>query len=76
MSSKNVFRCDSEYHNDGFQSWQRRAADGTSDLMLEKQHDYRVGELDPANPLRGSLQGIGMFDGRYDNVVIRNNVVR
>jgi hypothetical protein len=29
----------------------------------------------PDHPLRGGLQGIGMFDGPYENLLIQNNVV-
>lgn len=65
-------------HDDGFQAWATRR-----DSTGQKVHTGLV--LDgnmilewtgrPDHPLRCRLQGIGMFNGLYRNVLIRNNLV-
>jgi len=59
-------------HADGFQSWQRTTpVDGLvvdGNTILEWSNKK-------SSPLRCKLQGIGLFDGFYDNLVIQNNVV-
>jgi hypothetical protein len=61
-----------ENHADGFQSWRRTVpVDG---LVLDgnKIIEWSNGKI---SPLRCKLQGIGLFDGPYENLVIQNNVV-
>jgi hypothetical protein len=61
-------------HDDGFQSWsigddpprERVTLRGNTIINFEKGADY---------PLRGSLQGIGCFDGPYVDWVVENNLV-
>lgn len=59
-------------HADGFQSWQRTTpVDGLvvdGNTILEWSNEK-------SSPLRCKLQGIGLFDGFYDNLVIQNNVI-
>lgn len=67
-------------HDDGFQSWAgipknksapRRPVRG---LVLER-NVFEEWTGPAKHPLRCVLQGIGMFDGPYDDVTIRNNLV-
>ena len=59
-------------HVDGFQSWQRTVpVDG---LVLDGNKIFEWSNI-KSSPLRCKLQGIGLFDGFYDNLVIQNNVV-
>jgi parallel beta-helix repeat protein len=59
-------------HSDGFQSWaQTVPVDGLvldGNTILEWSNSKN-------SPLRCKLQGIGLFDGFYENLVIQNNVV-
>lgn len=68
----------SKNHDDGFQSWARdRDAGGrkvVSGITLE--NNVIIEWTGPADhPLRGTLQGIGLFDGIYKDFVIRNNLI-
>ena len=75
---QNCVRIDAN-HPDGFQSFSRgtngKVGTGTvKDLTIEENKFFEwVGTVQ--SPLRCKLQGIGMFDGMYDNVVIRNNII-
>lgn len=59
-------------HADGFQSWRRTVpVDGLvldGNTFIEWSHTK-------ISPLRCKLQGVGLFDGFYENLVIQNNVV-
>ncbi len=59
-------------HSDGFQSWKRTVpVDGLvvdGNKILEWSNSI-------SNPLRCKLQGIGLFDGFYENLIIQNNIV-
>lgn len=66
-------------HDDGFQTF-TRGSDGKvgtgvqKDLTIEDNEFYEW--VSPnAHPLRCKMQGIGMFDGIYEGVKIRNNVI-
>tara|TARA_B100000609_G_C17210261_1_gene433381 strand:- start:231 stop:1946 length:1716 start_codon:yes stop_codon:yes gene_type:complete len=65
-------------HDDGFQSWSV-GADGKVGTGVVKNVTLRgntiINYTDPNQPLRGPLQGIGMFDGTFDGWVIENNVI-
>lgn len=65
-------------HDDGFQSW-GRGPDGKVGKGEVKGVVLRgniiINYEDPEQPHRGSLQGIGCFDGIYTDWVIENNVV-
>lgn len=60
-------------HDDGFQAWAR---DGRPlvGLVIEANRivEWRPG---PRPPQACRLQGIGLFDGPYDDLVVRNNIV-
>ena len=66
-------------HDDGFQSW-ATGADGApgrgvvEGLTIEGNTILQwTGDL--KHPLACSLQGIGMFDGMYKDLIIRNNII-
>ena len=67
---KNRFKV-SATHADGFQAYAPAVLTNLTiegNTILEWTHSK-------SHPLRGSLQGIGMFNGYYDNLLIQNNVV-
>jgi Right handed beta helix region len=68
----NSFRVD-DNHNDGFQSW-AGASGRVVGLILRRNRIYEW-TYPNDHPLRGSLQGMGLFDGFYDDLVIANNIV-
>lgn len=70
---KNAFSVISGYHRDGFQAYTTPDAPITN-LVLDSNTIIQWTQA-PGNPLMGSLQGVGMFDGWYDNLTIRNNLV-
>lgn len=75
---QNCFHISSN-HDDGFQSFSRGAGGkvGTGtvyNLTIENNKIYEW-HTTATNPVRCKLQGIGMFDGMYENVIVRNNVV-
>jgi len=69
INSMNV----SNNHDDGFQSW--ADADGALDGLVISGNVFIEWAGNPDHPLRGRMQGIGLFDGFYDNLIIENNVV-
>lgn len=62
-------------HDDGFQAWAPR--DGSGPLRGLRIEGNRILEWrgPKAHPLRCRLQGIGLFDGPYENLTIANNLV-
>jgi MYXO-CTERM domain-containing protein len=64
-------------HDDGFQSWS--VGDdgvGTGEVVgVVLRGNIFIGYSDPDQPFRGTLQGIGCFDGFFVDWVIENNVV-
>jgi hypothetical protein len=75
---QNCFQIDTN-HADGFQSFSRGASGQTgtgtvTNLSIENNMIYEW-NLTIANPLRCKLQGIGLYDGMFNNVKIANNVV-
>lgn len=74
---ENCFAVDKN-HDDAFQSWapfdQPSAIRKISGVRIEANAFLEwTGPAD--HPLRCILQGIGLFDGAYENFVIRNNIV-
>jgi hypothetical protein len=69
---KNSFAVLEGYHRDGFQSYS--SGEPIVDLILEGNTIIQWAHSS-SNTLTGPLQGIGMFDGWYDNLLIRNNLV-
>ncbi|HOP78117.1 MAG TPA: choice-of-anchor Q domain-containing protein [Thermogutta sp.] len=64
-------------HDDGFQSWSVGPGGvGTGVVKgLVLRGNVIINYEDPQQPHRGALQGIGCFDGMYEDWVIENNVV-
>ena len=66
-------------HPDGFQSWSR-GPDGAMGKGVVRglviENNTLLEWTGPAdNPVRGDLQGIGMFDGMFEDLVIQNNLI-
>ncbi len=65
-------------HDDGFQSWSV-GADGRPGTGVTKGTIVRRNKIfsyvKPGHPLQCSLQGIGLFDGFYEDWLIENNIV-
>ncbi len=65
-------------HDDGFQSWSL-GPDGRSGGGVVRGIVLRGNTIinfeDPNQPHRGPLQGIGCFDGMFEDWIIENNVV-
>ncbi len=64
-------------HDDGFQSW-TRTAEGVGKgkvVGVVLRHNTIINYTDPNQPFRGTLQGIGCFDGFFEDWVIEDNVV-
>jgi hypothetical protein len=65
-------------HDDGFQSWSIGSDGhvGTGEVRgVTLRGNLFINAENPNNPLRGTLQGIGCFDGLFVNWVVENNVV-
>lgn len=67
-------------HADGFQSWSRgpkgESGKGTVHGLTISHNIIREWAHPTLSSLRCSLQGIGMFDGMFEDVVIENNFVQ
>lgn len=65
-------------HDDGFQSWSigpdGRAGTGVTRGTVLRRNKI-LSYLKPGHPLQCRLQGIGMFDGIYEDWLIENNLV-
>jgi parallel beta-helix repeat protein len=55
-------------HMDGFQSWRVEGLVLDGNTIMEWTNTK-------VSPLRCKLQGIGLFDGFYNNLIIQNNVI-
>ena len=65
-------------HDDGFQSWSRGADRrvGTGEVRgIVLRGNTILNFEDPGQPHRGTLQGIGCFDGTFVDWVVENNVI-
>lgn len=64
-------------HPDAFQSWSQTAAGVGKGVVrgVVVRGNYFLGYDDPQKPYRGALQGIGCFDGFYEDWVVENNVI-
>jgi hypothetical protein len=66
-------------HADGFQSWsvgtEGRSGTGTVRGLTIEANVFEEWTQPNDNPLRCSLQGIGLFDGMYEDVIIQNNAL-
>ncbi|MDA3863428.1 MAG: right-handed parallel beta-helix repeat-containing protein, partial [Deltaproteobacteria bacterium] len=59
-------------HDDGFQSW---SVEGQTVSRIVLRGNTFINFEDPQQPLRGPLQGIGCFDGFYEDWLVENNLV-
>ena len=64
-------------HDDGFQSWSTGANGvGSGEVVgVVLRGNTIINYTDPSQPHRGTLQGIGCFDGFYTDWVVENNVI-
>jgi len=64
-------------HDDGFQSWSTGPGGvGTGEVVgIVLRGNTIINYDDPNQPHRGTLQGIGCFDGTFVDWVIENNVI-
>ena len=71
-----IFNCvkTDDNHDDGFQSFPRKGTSSTTGLVIDSNIIIEWTGA-PDNPVRGKLQGIGLFDGFYDDLTIVNNLV-
>ena len=73
---KNAYSVDGN-HDDGFQSWSVGGGGvGTGvvrDVVL--RGNTIINYENPDQPLKSALQGIGLFDGMFENWVIENNII-
>lgn len=60
-------------HDDGFQSWSINDDPPRERVVL--RGNTIINYTDPNQPFRGTLQGIGCFDGWYVNWIVENNVI-
>lgn len=74
---KNLYKINKN-HNDGFQSWSKgpdwKPGGGVITGVVLRGNTI-INFDDENQPLRGELQGIGCFDGMYDQWVIEDNVI-
>ncbi|MCU0821618.1 MAG: hypothetical protein MUC95_03990, partial [Spirochaetes bacterium] len=63
----------SDNHDDGFQSWSINDDPPRERVVL--RGNTIINYEDENQPFRGTLQGIGCFDGPYSDWVVENNVV-
>ena len=69
---KNCYAVNSN-HDDGFQSWSIND-DPPRERVVLRGNTF-INYEDPNQPFRGTLQGIGCFDGFYIDWVVENNLV-
>lgn len=66
-------------HDDGFQSWSRgpdgRAGRGVVRGLVVEANTILEWTGSADHPLRCALQGIGLFDGMYEDLLIANNLI-
>jgi parallel beta-helix repeat protein len=64
-------------HDDGFQSWSVGDGGVGTDTVwgVVLRGNTIINYEDPDQPYRGTLQGIGCFDGFYADWIVENNVV-
>jgi len=73
---KNCYKVNAN-HDDGFQSWSTGPGGvGSGEVVgVVLWGNTIINYVDPNQPYRGTLQGIGCFDGTYVDWVIENNVI-
>ncbi|HEX2861458.1 MAG TPA: choice-of-anchor Q domain-containing protein [Lacunisphaera sp.] len=73
---KNLYQVNAN-HPDGFQSWSQTGAGVGKGVVkgVVVRGNYFLSYDDPKRPFRGALQGIGCFDGFFEDWEVENNVV-
>jgi parallel beta-helix repeat protein len=73
---KNEYDVD-DNHDDGFQSWSYGSGGvGTGTVYnVTLRGNTIINFEDPNQPYRGNLQGIGLFDGMFENWLVENNLI-
>jgi hypothetical protein len=73
---KNCYKVN-DHHDDGFQSWSVGPGGvGTGEVAGVVLRGNRIVNFeDPEQPFRGTLQGVGCFDGMFVDWVIEDNTV-
>ena len=73
---KNSYDVD-DNHDDGFQSWSYGSGGvGTGTVYnVTLRGNTIINFEDPNQPFKGNLQGVGLFDGMFENWVVENNLV-
>lgn len=67
-----------ENHDDGIQSYSRGSDNSPGSGVLKNnviRGNLIIGSYDPYGPLAGNPQGIGCFDGMFENWVVENNII-
>lgn len=60
-------------HDDGFQSWSINGDPPRERVVL--RGNTIINATDPNQPFKGSVQGIGCFDGWYIDWIVENNLI-
>ena len=73
---KNSYDVD-DNHDDGFQSWSYGSGGvGTGTVYnVTLRGNTVINFEDPNQPFKGELQGIGLFDGMFENWLVENNLI-
>ncbi len=73
---KNAYDVD-DNHDDGFQSWSYGSGGvGTGTVYnVTLRGNTIINFEDPNQPYRGNLQGVGLFDGMFENWLVENNLI-
>ena len=73
---KNSYDVD-DNHDDGFQSWSYGSGGvGTGTVYnVTLRGNTIINFEDPNQPFKGELQGIGLFDGMFENWLVENNLI-
>jgi parallel beta-helix repeat protein len=71
---KNCYAVNSN-HDDGFQSWSLRETNDPPRERIVIRGNTIINNVDPDQPFKGAMQGIGCFDGPFVDWVIENNLV-
>lgn len=75
---KNAYKVNAN-HDDGFQSWSRgadgRVGTGVVRGIILRGNTF-INHEDPDQPFRATLQGIGCFDGMFEDWIVEDNIVK
>jgi len=73
---KNNFNVDGN-HDDAFQSWANNGGGPGSGVRygIELRGNIIIETTDTARPFQGPLQGIGLFDGMFEDWIVENNLI-